>query len=74
MERDFRVGLNKCLENLNSLNSNAKAATGAVKGVPANQGQSSTENVAASTAHPQRTENGALAYPRRTRLAKLKVR
>ena len=59
----------KCLENLNSLNSNVKAATGALKGVPANQGQSSTENVAASTAHPQRTENGAVAYPRRTRLA-----
>ena len=55
----------KCLENLNSLNSNAKAATGALKGVPANQGQNSTENVAA-TAHPQRTENGAIAYPRRT--------
>ena len=56
----------KCLENLNSLNSNAKAATGALKGVPANQGQNSTENVAA-TAHPQRTVNGAIAYPRRTK-------
>ena len=63
----------KCLENLNSLNSNAKAATGALKGVPANQGQNSTENVAA-TAHPQRIVNGAIAYPRRTKLAKPKVR
>ena len=70
MNKSLRI---KCLENLNSLNSNAKAATGALKGVPANQGQNSTENVAA-TAHPQRTVNGAIAYPRRTKLAKPKVR
>ena len=62
----------KCLENLNSLNSNAKAVTGAPKGVPANQGQNSTENFA-TTAHPHRTENEAPAYPRRTKLAKPKV-
>ena len=46
---------------------------GTLKGVPANQGQNSTEKVAA-TAHPQRIVNGAIAYPRRTRLAKPKVR
>ena len=44
----------------------------APKGVPANQGQNSTENFA-TTAHPHRTENEAPAYPRRTKLAKPKV-
>ena len=63
----------KYLENPNSLKCNAKAATGALEGVRANQGQNSTENVAA-TAHPQRIVNGPIAYPRRTRLAKPKVR
>ena len=70
MNKSLRI---KCLENLNCLNSNAKAATGALKGVPANQGQNSTENTAA-TAHPQRIVNGAIVYSRRTRLAKPKVR
>ena len=70
MNKSLRI---KCLENLNCLNSNAKAATGALKGVPANQGQNSTEN-ATATAHPQRIVNGAIVYSRRTRLAKPQVR
>ena len=45
----------KCLENLNSLNSNAKAATGVLKGVPANQGQNSTEKL--RRRHSPSTEN-----------------
>ena len=69
MKKSLRI---KCLENLNSLNSNAKAATGALKGVLVNQGQNSTKNVA-TIAHPHRTKNEAMAYPRRTKLAKPKV-
>ena len=69
MNNSLRI---KYLENLNSQNSNAKAATGALKGVPVNQGQNSTENVAA-TANPHRTKNKAIAYPQRTKLAKPKV-
>ena len=49
-----------------------QSLTGAPKGVPANQGQNSTENFA-TTAHPHRAENEAPAYPRRTKLAKPKV-
>ena len=48
MNKSLRI---KYLENLNSLNRNAKAATGALKGVLVNQGQNSTKNVA-TTAHP----------------------
>ena len=69
MNKSLRI---KCLENLNSLNSNAKAATGALKGVLVNQGKNSTKNVATTT-HPHRTKNEAMAYPRRTKLAKPKV-